>query len=164
MGVCWVARIRKMYEETCFQNDCSIFNLHRLPSPISQRYAFHVQMSREDLCHPNLYISYISRPRPSPNGQAKRLQSHRPSAHPVLHLSSHLEQSNRRFPSFSLTSLWASHIHLPNPSLPSTLGSFPLLLIHSRKSSAHDQHGYNFPKSCKNCRISDCCVGSATGG
>lgn len=91
-------------------------------------------------------------------------QSHLPSFHPVLHLSSHFLQSNSCFPSFLLTSLCASHIHLPKPSRPSTLGSFPFLAIHSWKSSAHTQHGYSFPNRPRNWRISLCCDGEARGG
>ena len=58
-------------------------------------------------------------------------QSHLPSPHPVLHRSSHLSHSNTSFPNFLLTSLCASHIHLPNSPLEETLGSFPGLFIHS---------------------------------
>ena len=91
-------------------------------------------------------------------------QSHLPSSHPVLHLSSHLAHSNSSLPNFRLTSLCASHIHLPNPALPSTLGSFPFLPIHSWKSSAHVQHGYRRENKPRNCFISDCWPGEAVGG
>ena len=91
-------------------------------------------------------------------------QSHLPSPHPVLHLSSHLPQSNSPFPNFLLTSLCASHIHLPSSPLPLTLGSFPSLFIQAWKSSAHTQHGYSFENRERNCRISVCWVGVAVGG
>lgn len=56
-----------------------------------------------------------------------RGQSHLPSFHPVRQRSSHLEQSKTGFPSFLLTSLWASHSHLPNsPRLPALTGSLSM--------------------------------------
>ena len=68
-----------------------------------------------------------------------RAQSHLPSGGPVLHLSSHLVQSNSFFPSFLFTSLCAPQSHIPNSPLLRTLGwsraTYP------RKSSAHVQHG-----------------------
>src|ERR1700733_13010690 len=78
-----------------------------------------------------------------------QLYSHRPAFQPVLHLSSHFEQSNSFFPSFLLTSLCASHIHCPNSSLLSVLILF--LVMKSWKSSAHTQQGYSFEKSPTNC-------------
>ena len=84
-------------------------------------------------------------------------QSHRPSFHPVRHLSSHFPQSNSSFPNFTLTALCASHIHRPNSSLLLTRGAFSA--FHDRKSSAQDQQGYIFPNSEMNDRVSDCCVG-----
>lgn len=54
-------------------------------------------------------------------------QSHLPSFQPVRQRSSHLEQSKTGLPSFLLTSLWASHSHLPNsPRLPALTGSFSM--------------------------------------
>lgn len=74
-----------------------------------------------------------------------RGQSHLPSFQPVRQRSSHLEQSNTGFPSFLLTSLWASHSHLPNsPRLPALTGSFSMK---PWKSSAQTQQGYRREKS-----------------
>jgi hypothetical protein len=46
----------------------------------------------------------------------RAVQPHLPSFHPVLHLSSHLEQSNVGFPSFLFTSLCASQSQFPSSS------------------------------------------------
>lgn len=94
------------------------------------------------------------------NPQRKN-QSQLPSLQPVLHLSSHLSQSNFCFPNFPFTALCASHIHLPNSSRLLTRGAFAALfsLIHARKSSAQTPHGYNFPNRWRNCRVSVCCEG-----
>lgn len=90
---------------------------------------------------------------------------HLPSPGPSgPHLSPTFPQSNSFFPSFLFTSLCASHIHLPSPSLPSVRGSFPGLLIQSRKSSAQCQQGYNFEKRERNWDISDCWVLEGEGG
>jgi hypothetical protein len=85
--------------------------------------------------------------------------SHLPSFHPVLHRSSHLVQSNVSLPSFSLTALCASHIHVPNSLLLETLGVF--LVIQVWKSSAQTQHGYSFPNVERKDLVSDwsCGVG-----
>jgi hypothetical protein len=81
-------------------------------------------------------------------------QSHVPSFQPVLHLSSHLEQSNSFFPSFLLTSLWASHIHCPNSCRLSALTLF--FSRNSWKSSAHTQQGYIFENRARNCLTWPC--------
>jgi len=91
-------------------------------------------------------------------------QSHLPSLHPVLHLSSHFPQSNFSFPSFSLTALCASHIHRPNSSLLPTRGAFSLLFIHSWKSVAHQWHGYNRENDEMNWRASHCCRSEGRSG
>ncbi len=64
---------------------------------------------------------------------------HRPSFQPVLHRSSHREQSNVGFPSLRFTWLCASHSHPPNSSrLWALTGTF---FVNAWKSSAHTQQG-----------------------
>lgn len=87
------------------------------------------------------HISYTNNTSPSPT--IIHQKSHLPSFHPVRHLSSHLLQSNVSLPSFTLTALCASHIHVPNSPLLLTLGVF--FVIQSWKSSAHTQQGYSLP-------------------
>lgn len=83
--------------------------------------------------------------------------SHLPSPHPVLHLSSHLLQSNFSFPNLSFTALCASHIHVPNSFLLLTRGVF--VFIQAWKSSAHTQHGYSLPNVRRKVAVSDCSWG-----
>ena len=83
-------------------------------------------------------------------------KSRRPCPHPVLHLSSHLPQSNTSFPSFTLTALCASHIQRPNSSLELTLGAFPSCFIQDWKSPAQCQQGYSFAKVCMKVVVSRC--------
>jgi hypothetical protein len=110
-----------------------------------------------------------SREKATPTKHSKctsTVQSHRPSFHPVRHLSSHNRQSNSFFPSFRLTSLCASHIHHPNSFRLPSFGWFRPLgcVIHARKSSAHTQHGYSFEKNFKNPPILAWCSASAFSG
>jgi hypothetical protein len=88
--------------------------------------------------------------------------SHRPSFHPVRHRSSHLVQSNVSLPSFSLTALCASHIHVPNSLRLDTLGVF--LLIQLWKSSAQTQHGYSLPNVERKDLVSVCSCGDGCVG
>lgn len=86
-------------------------------------------------------------------------QSHLPSFHPVLHLSSHLAQSNTSFPSFLFTSLCASHSHVPSSSrLPARTGLFPGAMYRV-KCSPHVQHGYSRANRRMKLRTSDCSAG-----
>lgn len=97
---------------------------------------------------------------PTPNHTAMNSsQSHRPSFHPVLHLSSQNRQSNSCFPSFRLTSLCASQSHQPKSFLPPNFGWFRPLgcAIHVWKSSAHTQHGYSLEKNFRNPRMLSWC-------
>lgn len=103
---------------------------------------------------------YLIDPIPRYSKTAYVHQSQRPSFHPVLHLSSHLEQSNSGFPSFLLTSLCAPHNHMPKSCLlPARISSF---LMYCCRSSAHTQHGYSFENSLMKLVRSDCsdCVGA----
>ena len=56
--VCWIARVRQLYEEMCSLQECPVSQQAPFPCSISQRYAFRVQMSRDDLPRSKLYISY----------------------------------------------------------------------------------------------------------
>lgn len=94
----------------------------------------------------------------------RKPQSHLPSFHPVLHRSSHRLQSNSFFPSFTLTALWASHIHFPNSSLLLTLGAFFSSFIHFWKSFPQYQQGYSFANVPKNDRVSACNCGDGCEG
>ena len=92
------------------------------------------------------------------------IQSHRPSFHPLLHRSSHLPQSNVLFPSFTLTALCASHIHVPNSERELTRGALPRWAIHSLKSEPQYQHGYNDANDARNCRAVACVVADGVSG
>lgn len=134
-------------------------------SSITQIFHLYVQCSLSPIPLPNPPQLMQSNPIQSSTPPRKN-QSQLPSLHPVLHLSSHLSQSNFCFPNFPFTALCASHIHLPNSSRLLTRGAFAALfsLIHARKSSAQTPHGYNFPKRWRNCRVSVCCEGVGWGG
>ena len=92
-----------------------------------------------------VHVIHMSRP-------GRFQKSHLPSFHPVLHLSSHLLQSNVCLPNFSLTALCASHIHSPNSLRLLTLGVF--FCIHFWKSAAHTQQGYSLQKVERNDLVS----------
>lgn len=138
-------------------------SLYRILSSITQIFHLYVQCSLSPIPPPNPPQLMQSNPIINP---PKKNQSQLPSLHPVLHLSSHLSQSNFCFPNFPFTALCASHIHLPNSSRLLTRGAFAALfsLIHARKSSAQTPHGYNFPNRWRNCRVSVCCEGVGWGG
>lgn len=108
--------------------------------------------------HTHTHNSYLLSPSPS----LSTPQSHLPSFHPVLHLSSHLLQSNPFFPSFRLTSLCASHIQFPNSSLLSALTLF--FTMNAWKSSAQTQHGYSLPKRCMKDLTSACSLADGFAG
>lgn len=134
-------------------------------SSITQIFHLYVQYSLSPIPPPKSPSTNAIQCNPIINPQRKN-QSQLPSLHPVLHLSSHLSQSNFCFPNFPFTALCASHIHFPNSSRLLTRGAFAALfsLIHARKSSAQTPHGYNFPNRWRNCRVSVCCVGVGWGG
>lgn len=68
-------------------------------------------------------------------GREMPAQPQRPSGGPVLHRSSHFEQSKLSLPSFSFTALCALHIHRPKSDLLPTAGWLPSS-IQFLKSSA----------------------------
>lgn len=57
-----------------------------------------------------------------PANPSQSIYSHRPSFHPVLHLSSQNRQSNSFFPNFRFTSLCASQSHHPKSARPPSRG------------------------------------------
>jgi hypothetical protein len=89
-------------------------------------------------------------------------QSHRPSFHPVLHLSCHLLQSNVSLPSLTLTALCARHSQVPKASRPDT-GSGSRAMC-AWKSSAHTQHGYSREKADMKVRRSACSRAEGSAG
>lgn len=143
------------------RNPCKTCTVHKILTRTAQ-----YRTVQDSSPLPTPPISTSTYPNRSTNLSQSTNQSHLPSFHPVLHLSSQNRQSNSFFPNFRLTALCASHIHVPNSWRPDSRGWLrpPGSFIHARKSSAHTQQGYRRAKSVRKLRMSSCCWGVAVAG